>query len=150
MFDKSLKDRGEKYNLEIRSRHRETLKRFWYTHPDKRDWYVIKFFTQVTKASNSRLFPRCECGSDNSAEHTVNRCISVKLDRYKYIEEFQRIYADEGQGKLVEDFALYSFLEYTYFTADLFNMKSKSRQRLVDMTKRIIFLVVIKKAELDL
>jgi hypothetical protein len=141
LFDDDLKKLGEEYGLSIRVRHRETLKRFWFTNPDLGDFYIIRFFTQTAVASNSRLFPICKCGADNSAEHTINDCPEAKINRFKLIDNFRRIYREEQCN--LDDLSLFKLLEYGYFTANLLDFKSKNRQDIVRMTKTTLRAVII-------
>ena len=147
LYNNRLKEMAKEYKIEIRNDHRNCLKRFWFTYPDKKDFYLISFFTNTTKASNDRLFPICRCGDSNDAKHSVNYCVEVKIDRVKLVDQFKRIFRSEGLS--MDGFTLYDYLEYSYFTAELNSFKSKSRQEIVRVTKDTIFKVVVKKAELD-
>ena len=48
-----------KYDIDIRDNHREVLKKYVFAYPNKRDFFLIRYFTNTTKGTNERLFPVC-------------------------------------------------------------------------------------------
>jgi hypothetical protein len=151
LYDSKLKEMGAECQISLRDSHRDYLKRFWFTHPTNGDYLLIMFFTNTTQASNSRLFPICKCGGDNSARHCVDDCATIEINRVDYRNTYEIAYRSEGVD--TDGFTLYDYLVYSFFTADLGEYRSHNRQRIIGLTKRIIVEVVqgrAKKEKTDL
>ncbi len=144
LINDNIRNKALKYKIDIRIDHRKYLKKYFFTYPDKRDHLVIRFFANVTKISNSRLFPICDCGEENSPEHTSDTC-NLKMDdtqRRFYIKRFDEYYdimtTERRNG-------LYEYLTYSFFTLTTDNVKTL--RKLSQLTKEIISRMIMDKQE---
>ncbi len=144
----NLSESNRKYpEYKIRYDHREFLKKYVFTHPDKRDFYLIRFFTNTTKGTCTRLFPKCVCGEDNDATHRLDHCkklLSEEL-RNEYLSKARKLLEQAG-AKITKKETLYELCSMTYFTVTEGKDK-QSLRKMVEMMKEIIFKIVINHKE---
>ena len=134
----------------IRVDHREFLKKYVFTHPDKRDFFLIRFFTNSTKGTCNRLFPKCICGDDNDARHGLDKCAELlsDADRKEYSLKMSKLIA-RSETQLSKQETLYDLCSIAFFTVTATETSKKTIREMVTLLKEIIFKVVINHKERD-
>ena len=136
IVEQNLKDKAKDYfNFEYRIDHREILKDYFFTYPDRRDYLVINYITNTTKCPNETLFPMCECGEVNSIEHAPNDCKLRLIDRNEILKELNRIYMC---NKIPAKVGLYVYLHFSFFGLNFEKLTIKDRRRTVEIIKSTI------------
>jgi hypothetical protein len=142
IFNADLKNKSrEELEEQIRDNHREHIKKFIFTFPDRRDFLIIKFFAGVTKASNKRLFPLCDCGKRNVTGHATDKCaLTLKdNDSESYISNFNGLYDEmKTEGKL----SLNNYLVHSYLTLTSENLKAL--KKITILIKEIIAKIIFR------
>jgi len=131
----------------IRDDHREFLKKHIFNWPDLRNWHLIRYFTHTTKGTCGRLFPKCQCGSENTPNHGANECTLVlsKEKREKIFNKFKNLYKQNG---LMQRDTLYDFLHSTFFTIEKVE-NNKCLKILVDLMKTTILEIITNDKSID-
>ena len=120
----------------IRENHAEFLSKFVFCYPDLRDFYLIRYFTHLTKGTNSRLFPVCECGEANSPQHGANQCKLRLKDRDEILSKFKAIF-NYYNLQVDNPESLYDYLMQTYYTVGWY-MQKKHITELVKLLKETV------------
>ena len=140
-----LKINSEYTEHKIRYEHKEFLKKFVFTHPDKRDFYLVRFFTNTTKGTNKRLFPKCICGEDNDARHGLDECKTLLSDKMR--KEYWNAASDlliQAGATLTKKETLYDLCSIAYFTVvPEQNGNNQSIRKMMELLKKIIYNIVI-------
>jgi hypothetical protein len=151
LINKNLKEKGDEEYLgvSLRDNHKEFLKKFVFSYPDKRDYLLIKFFTRTCRITNSRLFPKCTaCGEDNTVEHASNSCKEkmTEEEREIHTEEFRTLFqkAKIETGRKVQ---LYDYLLWTMFKIEAREGINKEIKQLVEKMKTVITKLIMTKEE---
>jgi hypothetical protein len=86
-------------DIEIRNNHAYYLKKYFFSFTDSRNFYLIRYFTQTTKGTNSRLYPICSYGYLNNPGHGANVCRHKLKDRDKIKKKIEKIFIKNDMGK---------------------------------------------------
>jgi hypothetical protein len=147
MIDKNLREIAAEFlNYPLRNNHKKFIQNNYFAFPDNRDFYVIKFFCNVTKASSTRLFAVCKCGQPNTPGHAEDECkITLGQDeRNCYLEQFKKIYKNTAYKYET----LHDYLYTSYYSATSEDGLSKSDiSQMVKLVKTIIVKVVLERAK---
>jgi len=133
----------------IRFNHREFLNKYVFTHPDKRDFYLIRFFTNTTKGTSARLFPKCVCGEDNEAKHGLDDCKLLLNEtlRLEYRSKAIELLSQAGVS-LTKRETLYELCSIAFFTVvPRENGSNQSIRKMIELMKKLIFELVISFGE---
>ncbi len=87
---------------------------FCYT--DRRGFLVIKYFTEICRLSNTRLFTKIEFGDDNTPEYAANY-FTEKMseeERIIQIKEFKDLF-EEAMINMGPDKQLNNYLNWNLF-----------------------------------
>ena len=129
----------------IRFDHKEFLKKYVFTHPNKRDFYLIRFFTNTTKGTNKRLFPKCVCGEDNHARHGLDECKTILSmeEKENYWNTATNLLVQAGVT-LTKKETLYDLCSIAYFTVvPVQNGNNQSIRKMIELLKEIVFKTII-------
>ena len=118
------------WNINLRHRHAEYLKKYFFCFPDLRNFYVIRYFTNCTKGTNKRLFPLCgSCGFvSKKPNHGANKCTKL-LTEEKRKDIIGQIEAIFFRNNMETKKTLYEYLQAIYYTMD--DIINKDRTRLI-------------------
>ena len=130
---------------DVRDNHREFLKKQVFSWPDLRNWYVIRYFTNTTKGTCARLFPRCGCGADNTPDHGANHCLIILKNRDEIVGKFERLFRLAGLAKKDN---LFEYLHAVYFTIDNIQIKGYTN-KLVELMKNTIVNLILNDKSID-
>ena len=84
----------------------------------------------------------------NGPAHKINQCTEVVVDRYKMESELRLVYKKERLENVTDSLhLLYDCLVYNYFTIDMERIGSSSRRRVLEITQKVIFDVIIKRKD---
>ena len=112
---------------------------------------VVRFFTQTTNATNSRLFETCVCGEENSARHSLDKCerIMTKDVREEYTKKAFKLLNQAGIQLSIENNTLCDLFYLTFFTATISNEKGKGGKfnQMIELMKEVIMKTVINYKE---
>ena len=134
--------------IKIRHEHKEFLKKFVFTHPDKRDFYLIRFFTHTTKSTSARLFPVCICGEENEPRHGLDVCKKLISDEARTEYRTNAIkYLMQTGVNLTTDETLYDLCNITFFSVEPNEKDNQSLRKMIIMMKEIIYKVTISYKE---
>jgi hypothetical protein len=143
LFDRltnnEMKKISAQYKILIRSDHRKYLKKYMYTYPDKRDYYLIRFFTNTTKATNERLVEICVCGETNNGEHSLNKCEKIMNDEER--EEFKkkmRLLLIQCGITMDKNITLYEMCVLVYYSFDKEANNETKIRKLVEILKQVV------------
>ena len=107
---------------------------------------MIRFFTNTTKATNSRLFGKCICGEDNSGKHSLDECQRI-MDyniRERYIEKGLELLKTNNKHLLDKaERSLYEICCLIFFTIE----EKKGIGKLVELMKEVIMKTVFNYKE---
>ncbi|MFM7851446.1 MAG: RNA-directed DNA polymerase, partial [Flammeovirgaceae bacterium] len=150
LINKNLCEKGNKEYLGVtlRNNHREFLKKYVFCYPDRRDFLVIKYFTRTCKLTNTRLFPQCECGEDNTPEHAANSCtakmneVERKIHTKEFKDLFEKAMIDIGADNQLNDYLLWTMFKIE----DNMERRAKIRQ-MIEKMKTVITKLMIKPEE---
>jgi len=138
LFEINLKKKAKKYmDIEIRNNHADYLKKYFFSFTDLRNFYLIRYFTQTTKGTNSRLYPRCSCGLLNNPSHGANDCNHKLKDRDEIKKKIEKIFIKNDMAKRK---TLYDYFFAIYFTMDKIN--NKDRTFLINILKNSIVTLI--------
>ena len=168
MFSTSVGKVAKDYlNISIRHEHSEYLKKYIFNFPDLRNFLVIRYFTNTTRGTSKRLFPRCGhegCFKANYPSHAANDCVFFKKFRENKIKEIEKIFKRNGL-KLEKN--LFEYLQAIFFTIDMSKniagegkdlkkvnvTRNKDRNELINIMKDTIRYLIVQdksKSNLDL
>jgi hypothetical protein len=137
----NLKEKAQEYlKCKIRDDHKDFLVRYTFCYPDKRDFFVIRYFTNTTKVTNDRLFPVCECGLPKDLTHVTDFCTLRPINRNKYLKKFGKIFV---RNKMKEKESLYDYLEEIFFGVDDKIVIAKDIRKLISLMKDVITSLII-------
>lgn len=140
LIDENIKESAKEFlPVEIRSGHREFLKKHLFSWCDLRNWHAIRYFTHTTKGTNERLFPVCGCGADNTPDHGANHCSQILKDRNKIVSKFDNLFRKAG---LPTRSSLYDYLHSVYFSIKEVKDK-KCMTNLIELMKGTIVRLII-------
>ena len=149
VVNKNLKEKALKYDIDIRDNHREVLKKYFFAYPDKRDFFLIRYFTNTTKGTNERLFPVCPCGLPNSARHCADECELILNDRRDVLEEFQEI-SNRNGWRVKDETSLHEMILFVFYTAKVDTaMKGDAKKAIELLKKTVTRIIIIEKKEMD-
>jgi hypothetical protein len=113
----------------IRYGHREFLKKYVFTYPNKRDFYLIRFFTNTTKATSTRFFPVCICGEDSDPKHGLDSCQMLMSEelRLEYRTTSIKL-RTEAEVRLTTKETLYDLCSITFVSAEAINATNRSER----------------------
>ena len=152
MIDQNMQLINQGYTEhQIRKDHRGFLKKFVFNHPDNRDFYLIRFFTNTTQGTNRRLFPVCICGEDSNPRHGLDECQKLldSATRAKHIERAKRLLIESGRI-LTGNETLYDLMSITYFSVEIRVKGNQALRDLITLMKEVIFKIVIDHKEKDM
>jgi hypothetical protein len=142
LINKNLKDKASEFlDCHVRDNHKEFLKKYIMCYPDGRDYHLIRFFTNTTKGTNQRLFPKCICGADNTPRHAPDECEMILSDRSEVIENFKIIF---DRNSIDCKLSLYDYLHQVYYSIDS-SMPGKDITKLVCLMKHTILRLIVEK-----
>ncbi len=121
----------------IRHGFRVYMKKYFFCYPNRGDFAVLKFLCGVTRATNPRLFPICECGTDNSVGHATNECqLRMKAEtREDYLKKFRALYSE---GQVDHHFlgSLKDFIWHSYYCFK--SHHTKANRKVSSLCKEVI------------
>jgi hypothetical protein len=130
-------------DIEIRNNHSDYLKKYFFSFIDSRNFYLIRYFTQTTKGTNSRLYPIFSCGYLNNPRYESNVCSHKLKERDKIKKKIEKIFINNDMGKRK---TLYYYFPAIYFTMDKIN--NKDRTSLINILKSSINkLIIVDKSK---
>jgi len=133
----------------LRDNHKEFLKKYVFSYPDKRDYFLIKYFTHTCRVTNTRLFPKCTaCGEDNTVEHASNSCKEkmTEEERKIHTKEFEILFR-KAKIEIGTKKQLYDYLLWTMFKVEDRAGISKEIRQMVETMKTVITKLILTKEE---
>jgi hypothetical protein len=121
----------DKYNVNIRDNHKDYIKKHYFNHNDKNNFYFIRYICNVL-GNNIRLFPKCSmCGKDNSEGHDVDECTETfsEDERKIIILEYKQLF-----DSMITFNSIMDFIKYSYFTIG----EHKNKYKIANFTKSIV------------
>ena len=135
MFTKDLREYSrELLDIDVRHDHSGYLKKYVFTYPDLRNFYIIRYFSRTSKGTATRLYPICgSCGQPNTPQHGANDCPEQLNNRDDIVQKIENIFV---RNDIKTEDNLYDYLQAIYFTID--GLKAKDRNKLIETMKNTI------------
>jgi len=113
IFNKYYGEMGFK----LRNNHRRFLMRVVYKGFNKKDFYFARYLANISRSTNMRLFPICDCGEPNKPGHASDKCELTLNEgsRKKYKSTLDRLYEKMGRCKLN---SLHEYIVHSYFVLE--------------------------------
>jgi len=146
LIDSNIKESSKEFlPTDVRNGHREFLKKYVFCWPDLRNWHVIRYFTNTTRGTCPRLFPKCSCGADNTPDHGANHCPIVLKNRDEILRQFEGLFESIGVKRKNN---LFEYLHAVYFSIDGVQDRTLVR-KLVELMKTTILQLIMNDKSQD-
>ena len=102
---------------------------------------MIRYFTQTTRGTYTRLFLICHCGKRNTPSHGANDCKEKLKDRKSLVKKIENVF--KRNNLQTKSNNLYDYLHAIFYNIDKVN--PKDRRTLTETMKKTIITLLIEE-----